>query len=60
MKLRFQPKGSMCGTCAKANTNCQALPFHEMLPVLDKYQDLTGPEPVHVLIVKCSEFQRLH
>jgi hypothetical protein len=60
MKLRFQPKGSMCSVCAKRNTNCSDLPFYEMLPVMDKYKDCTGPETVHVMIVKCSEFQRLH
>lgn len=59
MRLRFQPKGSMCAVCAKQNTNCNDLPFFEMLPILDKYKDMTGDEPVHVMIVKCSEFARL-
>ena len=60
MILRFQPKGSMCAVCAKLRDDCTNLPFLEMRPVLDKYKDLSGLEPVHVLIVKCSEFQRLH
>lgn len=60
MQVRFQPKGSMCAVCVKKNTDCNDLPFYEMLPILDKYQDLTGDEPVYVLIVKCSKFQRLH
>ena len=60
MKLRFQPKGSMCGICAHSERDCRELSFLDMLPVLDSYKDLSGTDPVHVMIVKCSEFERLH
>lgn len=60
MVLRFQPKGSMCASCAKQSADCTDLPFFEMLPILDKYTDQTGEKPVSVLIVKCKEYHRLH
>ena len=59
MRLRFQPKGSMCANCGKRNTDCNDLPFVEMLPILDTYKDYSDGECIHVMIVKCSEFVRL-
>jgi len=57
MSVRYQPKGGMCAACSKRNSNCNNLPFSEMLPVLGEYKDLTGQYPVRVLVVKCSEYQ---
>jgi len=55
MKLRFQPKGSMCAVCADKDKDCSHLEFYKMLPVMETYQidDCTA------MIVKCSEFKRL-
>ena len=55
-KLKFQPKGSMCLVCAKKNEDCSGLEFYKMLPVLDTYRD----NGTSMIIVKCSEFNRLH
>jgi len=56
MKLRFQPKGSMCSACYKKENDCSELEFYKMLPIVENYRK----DGLSVMIVKCSEFSRLH
>ena len=55
MRIRFQPKGSMCSQCINMTDDCSNLEFFKMLPVLEIIKPEVG---MTTMIVKCSEFKR--
>lgn len=54
IRLRFQPKGSMCQRCINMTNDCSNLEFFRMLPILEVIKPEVG---MTTMIVKCSEFK---
>lgn len=47
--MKYQPKGSLCGSCKHMMRSCSHLPFHEM--PMHKVKD-------KLTIVICTEFEK--
>ena len=55
MKLKFQPKGSMCTACKDRLKDCSGLNFYKM-PCVGTIK----AEGHSAMIVTCTSFKRLH
>lgn len=48
-EVMHQPKGSMCASCVRSNSDCSDLDF-DLMPVLNRCQQ--------VVVVRCTEWKK--